>query len=388
MLRLNLGSGGIPIDGYVSIDRKEGKEAYPLEYEDESVDVVRASHVLEHFGHRDIETVLAEWTRVLKPGGILKIAVPDFRSAAHQYLAGNPDNLPLHCYIMGGQVDEDDSHGAIFDEKTLRAAMRRAGIRHIRRWESEIVDCAALPISLNLEGVKKVPAPCDQTCAMFSIPRFGPLATFMIAMTVLPELKIKILPEGGAFWRKSMTTAFNKAIRAGFKYGLAVDYDTIFDSASVEDLHYLMETSDADAICAVQMQRGGPKVLSCPMGADGKYLPKATTATFIPELTPLVAGHFGLTLFRLESMAKVETPWFIAEPDARGGWDTDAGATDEDMVFWKKFVAGAGLKLYQANHVAVGHAQEMFTWPDAGFHSIHQYANDFYATGKPVNARD
>ena len=77
-IKLNLGAGDIPIDGYISIDRKTGQEAYPLAYEDGSVDEIRASHILEHFGLREISAVLKNWWDKLKPGGLLKIAVPDF----------------------------------------------------------------------------------------------------------------------------------------------------------------------------------------------------------------------------------------------------------------------------------------------------------------------
>ena len=41
-------------------------------------DLVRASHVLEHYSWRDTVAVMSEWARVLKPGGVLQIAVPNF----------------------------------------------------------------------------------------------------------------------------------------------------------------------------------------------------------------------------------------------------------------------------------------------------------------------
>lgn len=49
--------------------------AIDLPFKDGTLDFVHASHLLEDF--EDWTPVLAEWDRVLKPGGFLIIAVPD-----------------------------------------------------------------------------------------------------------------------------------------------------------------------------------------------------------------------------------------------------------------------------------------------------------------------
>ena len=55
-VKLNIGAGDVDAPGFIAIDRKLGLEAYPLpehvngtKLETDSVDEVRASHVLEHF---------------------------------------------------------------------------------------------------------------------------------------------------------------------------------------------------------------------------------------------------------------------------------------------------------------------------------------------------
>ena len=163
IIRLNLGAGDCPLPGYVNIDigyvsfaagllEKMPGGAYPLSYASESVDEIRASHLLEHFPHRQTLDVLREWARALKPGGWLKIAVPDFHKIAEEYLRGD-DRMTLG-YVMGGQVNEDDFHKTIFDRQMLEADMIEVGLTDIQEWSSEIGDCAALPISLNLKGHK------------------------------------------------------------------------------------------------------------------------------------------------------------------------------------------------------------------------------------------
>ena len=52
---------------------------------DNSVELIYACHLLEHFGRYSFEGVLREWYRVLEQGGILRLAVPDFASCARIY---------------------------------------------------------------------------------------------------------------------------------------------------------------------------------------------------------------------------------------------------------------------------------------------------------------
>lgn len=153
-MKLNLGSGENKLDGYENLDIKNGNEVSDLvQYSDNSLDEIRASHVLEHFSHNQIYQILQGWVNKLKVGGILKIAVPDFAKIAAGYVKGI--NLNYAGYLMGGQTDKDDYHKAIFDRKGLVGAFEALGLENITEWQSEIEDCASLPISLNLQGVKK-----------------------------------------------------------------------------------------------------------------------------------------------------------------------------------------------------------------------------------------
>lgn len=172
--KIDVGCGAHCPGDFIPIDAKTGGQAYPLCYSDgvrvadESVEVLHASHVLEHFSHRDSLAVLTEWVRVLAPGGLLQIAVPNFRWIAEKYLHDPSDtDWPLAGYVMGGHVDENDKHGAIFDEEGLTEALGSLGLVDIQPWVSEVQDCAALPVSLNLQGRKPHPLelPDDVACA-------------------------------------------------------------------------------------------------------------------------------------------------------------------------------------------------------------------------------
>src|ERR1700746_1334791 len=68
-LRIEEGS----VRGY---DRLDGDALYMTGVPGEGYDFVYSSHCLEHM--RDVKLALTNWLRILKPGGILYVVVPDF----------------------------------------------------------------------------------------------------------------------------------------------------------------------------------------------------------------------------------------------------------------------------------------------------------------------
>jgi predicted SAM-dependent methyltransferase len=58
-----------------------------LPFPDRSIDACYCSHVLEHLRPDDAGRALAELFRVLRPGGVVRIVVPDLRRVAEQYLS-------------------------------------------------------------------------------------------------------------------------------------------------------------------------------------------------------------------------------------------------------------------------------------------------------------
>src|ERR1017187_4622068 len=97
-IKLDLGAGSVSPSGFRPMGRDHGSEIYPLAYADETVDEIRASHVLEHFPHGQIDAVIKDWVRALKKGGKLRIAVPDLKVIAEDYLNGKAQ--PNESYLM------------------------------------------------------------------------------------------------------------------------------------------------------------------------------------------------------------------------------------------------------------------------------------------------
>ena len=386
-MKLNLGAGSAPIEGYVNLDHKTDDEIYPLKIEDNSVDEVRASHVLEHFSHHIVADVIAEWVRVLKPGGVLKIAVPDFEWIARKYLDGA--DVPIQGYLMGGQVDGDDFHATVFDQEALAELLTKAGLVDITVWNDGVSDCSALEVSLNLCGTK--PALCADRIplrdfaknvgAAMSVPRLGFMDNFFCAFQALVPLGIGLRKQTGAFWGQCLTRAIEEWIKEGKEWVLTVDYDTLYQREDVEALLRLaIENPDVDAIAPVQASRTRAYPLMTIRGPDGRNLSEVAYEVFEPDLTSVDTAHFGLTLIRVAALERMPKPWFLGKPDAKGSWGDDR--TDDDIYFWHKFVeAGNVLKL--ANRVTVGHAELMVRWPGRDFAAIWQHPSDFWSNGKP-----
>eukprot|EP00981_Chlorochromonas_danica_P013107 scaffold5806_cov171-Ochromonas_danica.AAC.5 len=108
---------------------------------DSSVSAIYTSHTLEHssFGDNMLVDVLNEWFRVLRPGGILLVSVPDLAVLTRLYLS---EKLTLEQrwmvtrMIYGAQSDEHDYHYVGFDFTILETFLSQAGFCNITRVSS------------------------------------------------------------------------------------------------------------------------------------------------------------------------------------------------------------------------------------------------------------
>lgn len=113
MTRLNLGCGGKVLPGYENIDlfvHAPGVvclDIRALPHTACSVDSILAEDILEHFPRLEWPAVLAEWVRVLKPGGTITLQFPEMTQLAEKLLAArtNEEWDTWNRRIFGGQGD-------------------------------------------------------------------------------------------------------------------------------------------------------------------------------------------------------------------------------------------------------------------------------------------
>ncbi|HQR99336.1 MULTISPECIES: methyltransferase domain-containing protein [unclassified Polaromonas] len=97
LIRLNLGCGDKILPGYVNVDVVEARAGKSPDvicdlheltcFENDHADEIMAIHVVEHFWRWEIEAILREWLRVLKPGGSMILECPNLLSACEALLA-------------------------------------------------------------------------------------------------------------------------------------------------------------------------------------------------------------------------------------------------------------------------------------------------------------
>ena len=117
---LNLGCGSTYDKSWINIDfashdsniiKYDLRKGIPRQ--DNSCDVVYHSHILEHFSKTDGASFIRECYRVLKPGGIIRIAVPDLEGITREYLtqlenclANNAESEQKYHWIKMELIDQ------------------------------------------------------------------------------------------------------------------------------------------------------------------------------------------------------------------------------------------------------------------------------------------
>lgn len=97
---------------------------------DQYADLVFSSEALEHFPRAIYQSVLAEWARLVKPGGLLRIEVPDFLQACQQILETDTLKMDrdIQCIFFAGQVNQYDFHYVGLTPRMLEEDMMNLGL--------------------------------------------------------------------------------------------------------------------------------------------------------------------------------------------------------------------------------------------------------------------
>lgn len=167
MLKLNVGGGKnhARVEGWTIVDLRDSADVRvdiakaPLPFADGSVSNIFSSHTLEHIRPQELGHVLAEFRRVLAPGGRLRIGVPDIALATTAYvnndrsffeasdLTPHDASAPLGGLLMSWFYSTSavgNGHVHCFDETYLRHWLEQEGFTQVKRSAYRMSDSAEL----------------------------------------------------------------------------------------------------------------------------------------------------------------------------------------------------------------------------------------------------
>lgn len=131
------------------------KFAYPSDF----FAAIFTSHVLEHLYPHIALQCLGECLRVLRPNGVLRIAVPDLDRMVQEYDAGDPESFLQDIFQYGVGADKN-SHRWHYNFTNLRSHLLKIGFSNVTRCDFRIGSCPEVekidnrPKSLFVEAFK------------------------------------------------------------------------------------------------------------------------------------------------------------------------------------------------------------------------------------------
>lgn len=135
-LRLNVGCGHLPMDGFVNVDIRELPgvdviaEASRMPFSPGEATEIFSAHLLEHFPQEELRrNVLPAWRKLLKPGGVLRAVVPDTDMMINEYAKGNYRYDSLREVMYGSQDYSGDFHFNMFTADSLKGLFEEAGLK-------------------------------------------------------------------------------------------------------------------------------------------------------------------------------------------------------------------------------------------------------------------
>jgi predicted SAM-dependent methyltransferase len=140
-----------------------------FDYEDNSVDAVYSSHTIEHLTYNEAAFVFSETFRVLQPGGIIRIIVPDFAQTVNNYLNNRKQaphlaaknflndtfyfEIPIPHSLPGlvkYYFKRKNNHHFLYDEEGLRYQLSNAGFTDV---------CSMQWGASRISGIEKIDIP-------------------------------------------------------------------------------------------------------------------------------------------------------------------------------------------------------------------------------------
>jgi predicted SAM-dependent methyltransferase len=149
-LKLHIGCGQVHFPGWVHLDENRVLPHLdavwhandPLPCEDGSCEFIYSEHFLEHLTVEQSRFFLRQCHRALRPGGVVRIAMPDMADCLRHYVDGNWQQQPWlekygYTWIRTGceyvnVTFREWGHQWLYDHEELRRRLSEAGFQNIR----------------------------------------------------------------------------------------------------------------------------------------------------------------------------------------------------------------------------------------------------------------
>ncbi len=138
-VRLNLGCGHVPLEGYINVDMRELPSVDVvapvdnLPFVEGEVSEIFSAHLLEHFPVEQLRrNLLPYWAGLLRAGGVFKAIVPDAEGMMDAYAKKEYSFEQLRLVTFGGQDYDGDFHFNMFSPDSLAALLKEQGFSDIK----------------------------------------------------------------------------------------------------------------------------------------------------------------------------------------------------------------------------------------------------------------
>jgi predicted SAM-dependent methyltransferase len=145
MKKLEIGPGTAPLEGYETLDRYAHhnptylvniEEPYWFELENNIFDEVVAVHVLEHVAINKVQNVFNNVYRILKPGGVFRVHVPNGPVLINAYIKFPEKREITQVCIYGCESQEegkyDVAHKVLYDSQLLQKQFNTANFKDVK----------------------------------------------------------------------------------------------------------------------------------------------------------------------------------------------------------------------------------------------------------------
>lgn len=140
-IKLNLGCGQVYKPGFINIDKFDNSIADKicdigdLPFKTNSVALIEASQLIEHFDYIHCKYILSEWFRILKPGGKLILETPDLEKTFKKFVSSDLEIQKTTLQWIYGIDSLGMQHKAGFTFELLRDLLQKVGFEKILKGE-------------------------------------------------------------------------------------------------------------------------------------------------------------------------------------------------------------------------------------------------------------